>query len=123
MTGKTQKRTILIVDDDERLRQAFARVMQEAGWGVHDCADGRAALDWLATGHRPTVVLLDQDMPVLNGQQFLSAIRAESEYAGLRIIRMSGREWRDEKTPFLEKPFLLGALFAAIEDQMALKGT
>lgn len=65
---------ILIVDDDEALRHVFSALLRHSGYRVLEAADGVEALElW----HReaPALVLLDVDMPRLNGWQTLEKIR------------------------------------------------
>ena len=65
---------ILIVDDEPAIREVFAVALAGAGYAVATCPDGQAALDYLRD--RPVrLVLLDVDMPVLDGWATLAALR------------------------------------------------
>ena len=67
--------TILVVDDDDDIRQVLAMVLDEAGFRVVTAANGREALERLRGDPRPDVILLDLMMPEMDGYQF----RAEQQ--------------------------------------------
>ena len=66
---------VLVADDEALVRLAARRVLEQAGLQVIEAADGRAAVDALAAGDRVDLVLLDLDMPVMDGEQALGLIR------------------------------------------------
>jgi len=66
---------ILIVDDDEGIRESVRLAMEEEGYEVAEASDGRAALDFLQTSQERWLVLLDQLMPVLDGTDFLREVQ------------------------------------------------
>ncbi len=67
--------TVLIVDDDNALRQAIATTLSDLGHQPEQAADGESALAWLSR-HRADAVLLDLRMPGLDGMEVLRRIRA-----------------------------------------------
>ena len=67
--------TILIVDDDDALRQAIAMTLEDLGHQPAEAADGEAALAWLSR-HKADAVLLDLRMPGMGGMEVLARIRA-----------------------------------------------
>jgi CheY-like chemotaxis protein len=67
------QRTILIVDDDEDSRGALALVVEREGYQVFQAENGQQALDWIkAVPPPPGLILLDLEMPVMDGREFLS---------------------------------------------------
>jgi DNA-binding response OmpR family regulator len=72
----TQKKKVLIVDDDEFLLDMYAVKFKEAGFEVDIAQNGEAALEKVRTGN-PDVVLLDVVMPKMDGFDVLRAIRKE----------------------------------------------
>lgn len=68
--------TCLVVDDSRTVRRAARRMLQAHDFAVREAADGREALEACRAG-LPAAVLLDWNMPVLDGLDFLRAARAE----------------------------------------------
>lgn len=68
---------------------ALRQVFESAGHFVVSAANGLAALQALQMMSRPDLVLLDINMPLMNGDQFLDEIEALPELKGLRIVQMS----------------------------------
>ncbi len=66
---------VLVVEDDEPLRRAFARVLQRAGHEVLTAADGREATRWVSEAAGLDVVVSDIHMPELNGMELLRIVR------------------------------------------------
>jgi two-component system chemotaxis response regulator CheY len=69
-------RTCLVVDDSRVVRKVARRILEANGFLVEEAEDGQKALE---ACHRqlPDCVLLDWNMPVMNGLEFLQAVRAE----------------------------------------------
>lgn len=72
--GMSTAPKIWIVDDDDAVRLVFSRVLSDAGYAVTLCADGQEAVEKLRT-ESPSLILLDVDMPRLNGWQTLEELR------------------------------------------------
>ena len=71
-----QPRTCLVVDDSRVVRKVARRILESRGLVVEEAADGRLALDACRL-RMPDCVLLDWNMPVMSGIEFLHALRAE----------------------------------------------
>jgi two-component system, chemotaxis family, chemotaxis protein CheY len=67
------KKTCLIVDDSKVIRKVARHILEALDFDVSEAEDGRAALDACAA-ERPDVVLLDWNMPVMSGMDFLRAL-------------------------------------------------
>jgi CheY-like chemotaxis protein len=65
---------ILVAEADELLRQTLRDLFAEEGYTVLEAADGRQVLEMLRTSPQPLVVVLDQIMPALSGEEVLSAV-------------------------------------------------
>ena len=70
-------RTCLVVDDSRVVRKVARRILEAHGYTVAEAADGQQALDALSPVAMPDCVLLDWNMPVMNGLDFLKQLRAE----------------------------------------------
>jgi two-component system chemotaxis response regulator CheY len=69
-------KTCLIVDDSRVIRKVARRILEELGFEIIEAADGAEALAHCRAA-MPEAVLLDWNMPVMNGIEFLRALRAE----------------------------------------------
>ena len=69
-------RTCLVVDDSRVVRKVARRMLEASGFTVSEAEDGSKALD-ACRAALPDCVLLDWNMPVMNGIEFLKALRAE----------------------------------------------
>ncbi|WP_448203281.1 PAS domain-containing protein [Azospirillum sp. sgz302134] len=81
---------ILIIDDEQAMRELLARFLHREGFGVAVAADGRAGLE-LARKIRPRAVLLDVMMPHTDGWSVLSALKADPELADIPVFVVSAR--------------------------------
>jgi PAS domain S-box-containing protein len=113
--------TILVVDDEEGVRDVAERMLQEIGFCTITAEDGRQALDLLTRAEdRITGILLDLSMPRMGGQETLARLRATRP--DLPVVMMSGytqqvvAEQLGESTgstAFLQKPFVAEDLVTA----------
>ena len=80
----------LIVDDSRAVRMMMRRALSECGFDdFAEAGDGQEALDALESGSLPDVAFVDWNMPVMNGIEFLKALRAEPEGKGPNVIMCS----------------------------------
>jgi len=89
---------ILIIDDDEPIRQLVAVSLQDAGHTVRHAENGQQGLD-MAAGEVPGLIILDINMPVMDGTQVVKALRAQTATAKTPVIALSGMsapEMRDD---------------------------
>jgi CheY-like chemotaxis protein len=107
---------VLVVEDEADLRDTIAEALGDAGVGVAVASDGLDALERLAAGLSPAVILADLDMPRLGGEAFVKALRAEPRWSTIPVITMTGGVDRPDTkvSAHLEKPFDLGDLLAII---------
>ncbi|WP_207460569.1 response regulator [Azospirillum sp. SYSU D00513] len=83
--------TALVVDDDDTTRAIVRMTLEEDGWSVVEAPDGRAALERIAEAP-PAVILLDLNMPRMNGYAFLRELRANPDWRAIPVIIVSGGE-------------------------------
>jgi len=69
-------RTCLVVDDSRVVRKVSRRILEEIGFDVAEAADGVEALAWCRAA-MPSAILLDWNMPVMDGLEFLNQLRRE----------------------------------------------
>jgi CheY-like chemotaxis protein len=113
---------VLLVDDDEGIRDALSETLSEEGFSVVTAANGREAIHWLqAQRPQSCVVLLDLMMPVMDGAEFLRAKQADAALCKLPvvIVTAAGTAFRVDRTPdvkeTISKPIELPDLMAAID--------
>jgi CheY-like chemotaxis protein len=80
---------ILIVDDELEIRESLQLFLELDKFSVRTAAHGREALQLLEQGLEPSLVLLDLMMPVMNGVDFLAAIRADTRFSSLPVVVVS----------------------------------
>ena len=69
-------RTCLVVDDSRVIRKVARRILEDIGYEIAEAADGMEALAWCRAA-MPDAVLLDWNMPLMSGIEFLRRLRAE----------------------------------------------
>jgi chemosensory pili system protein ChpA (sensor histidine kinase/response regulator) len=116
--------TVLIVDDSLSMRHVLSMAVRKAGWNAVPARDGLEALEIIDRGTQPPdLVLLDVEMPRMDGFEFLSTVRARSKHAGLPIVMLTSRggaKHRDKAkslgvTDYMVKPFQEDALIRNID--------
>jgi len=81
-------RTILVVEDNERNRKLVRTILEFRGYEVVECDDGDPALE-LARRHRPALVLMDIQLPTVDGITALGRLRADPETAAIPVIAVT----------------------------------
>jgi two-component system, chemotaxis family, chemotaxis protein CheY len=121
MTSPSVHCPVLIVEDDEDLREMMAQLLTLEGYEAATVANGREALDYLHHTRTPNVILLDLMMPVMDGPAFAQALRDRQLGARIPIVVISA-DGNPQKaaavgaTGFLAKPFDIDALLAQVSD-------
>jgi chemotaxis protein histidine kinase CheA/ActR/RegA family two-component response regulator len=95
-SGAKVCRKILIADDSIYIRQSLHMTLSHEGFAVVEAVDGLQVLDQLAK-ESPDLLLLDIEMPNLNGYDVLSIIRSHQEFAALKIIMLTSRSSEKHK--------------------------
>ena len=115
----------LVVDDDQDTRDILRVVLEDAGYAVSEAADGVQALDALRASASPLVVVLDLDLPRLDGIGVLRAVADDAHLAGrnafvlLTAVAHQRYQAAEEvcatlSVPLILKPFELDALLEAL---------
>jgi CheY-like chemotaxis protein len=81
--------TILVVEDNDDVREMMTVALELEGHDVQAAANGRQALAQLENGLRPCVILLDLMMPVMNGWEFRSALKRDERFKDIPVIVIS----------------------------------
>lgn len=122
MAGKgtndvTQCNSILIVEDDEAIRECLKETLELEGYRIFAASNGRDALEMLHRIELPCLVLLDLMMPVMNGWEFLEAKRADVALAALPVVVVSAvadKAMDTHVAGIVKKPIELDLLFKVV---------
>ena len=81
-------KTILLVEDNERNRKLVRTILEFRGYEVIECEDGAPSLE-LARAHKPALVLMDIQLPTMDGITALGRLRADPETAGIPVVAVT----------------------------------
>jgi CheY-like chemotaxis protein len=113
---------LLIVDDNEQNRDMLSRRLQRRGFDVLLANDGRAAVE-MARAEKPDLILMDMNMPQLDGWEATRQIKAEPEVSSVPVIGLTAHALEGDRERALEagcteyhtKPVDFPKLMAQIE--------
>ena len=80
--------TILLVEDNERNRKLVRTILEFRGHEVIECEDGEPALE-LARAHKPALVLMDIQLPTMDGITALGRLRADPDTAAIPVVAVT----------------------------------
>jgi two-component system cell cycle response regulator len=80
---------VMIVDDDDKLRWILRAILEQEGYQVTEAESGNKCLDMLSQGEKPDVILLDVNMPGLNGWETCRKIKANIETRDIIVIMLT----------------------------------
>jgi two-component system chemotaxis response regulator CheY len=113
----------LIVDDSSAMRAYLKMILKSVGFEVRDARNGQEALAVLREGERPDVMLLDWNMPEMDGFETLRAVRAEVKWNDIRVMMVTTETEMAEMSRALEagadeyvmKPFTREVIFDKLQ--------
>ena len=122
------RRRVLVVDNEEADRELLLRLLQPLGFELRTAASGHDALDLLATGYRPDVILMDLAMPGIDGWETIRRLRLLKGGAALPVAIVSANAFdkgldHDVNVPaedFILKPLRHSELLDWLERRLAL---
>ena len=79
----------LVVDDSRAMRSILARLMTGLGFEVSQAGDGAEALSVIDGGVRPDVVLVDWNMPVMDGLTFIKTVRSRDDLRDISLMMVT----------------------------------
>ena len=113
--------TVLVVEDEEDLREMMREALELNGYSVATAEDGHQALERLATIKQLCLVLIDLLMPGMNGWDFFQELRRRSELDHVPVVVYSSVASRapDGVTRILQKPLTFGELLSTVREDCA----
>ena len=120
--------TILVIEDNKVIRDALTELLQTCGYGVAAVTNGEEAIAYLAEHASPCAILLDLEMPVMNGWEFRTWQQRHPDFAKIPVIIMSGAR-ESQYTyellgpeAYMGKPFQFDTLLHALHTKTPCKG-
>lgn len=92
----TTGRKVLIIDDDEFMRNGVCQSLKRDGWEVSEAGNGRIGLASLGQS-RPDVIMLDLMMPEMNGFEFLAEMRGKPEWRDIPVLVVTAKDLTAEE--------------------------
>jgi len=93
LNPRGSSRSLLLIEDDKTSREMVLRLLKKEPFDIETAENGRAALDYLAhASPLPAVILLDLLMPVMDGFQFLAALREREEWRAIPVIVLTAMD-------------------------------
>lgn len=115
--------TALVIDDSRAMRIMLSDSMRSMGFDVDEAEDGSAAIFRLDDGRPRDVALVDWNMPVMNGLEFIRAVRADSRFSSMRLLVITSETESEQvmmalaagADEYLMKPFTRETLMGKLE--------
>lgn len=113
--------TVLVVDDEEELREMMRDALELNGYTVVTAAHGEEALAKLGSIEHPCLVILDLLMPVMNGWDFLGKMRQDAQLASVPVVVHSSAP---DQAPagvarVIQKPLVFDRLLSIVREYCA----
>jgi two-component system, chemotaxis family, chemotaxis protein CheY len=112
----------LVIDDSRTVRAIISRILVDLGMEVVQAENGRVGLEQLRASPDVDLVLVDWNMPEMNGLEFIQAVRAKREYDSIRIMMVTTETEQDQvlralnagANEYMMKPFTREVLVAKL---------
>ncbi len=112
---------ILLVEDDDDIRESLIDLLQDRGYAVTAVTNGRDALARLTSGPAPCLIILDLMLPIMDGWEFRAQQTANPTWAEIPVVVLSGvpdaqqHALKLKAADFLGKPIDLDRLYRTVE--------
>lgn len=90
----------LVIDDSRAMRKVLSKILGDLGFSVVEAGNGQEALDRMQS-EAVDLALIDWNMPVMNGYEFLQAVRAQPNWADVRLMMVTTETGIEEMTKAL----------------------
>ena len=104
MNESSHLNRILVVEDDDANREFLRALLESESFCVVTARDGAEALEWLRGHSPPDLVLLDLEMPRMNGWEFLQAAERAALLRGTCVVVLTGRAQELRALDWISKP-------------------
>ena len=100
--GDKSKGLVMIVEDEPFFRKVMVRILESEGWRVFQAENGQVAFDHL-DDKKPSLILLDLLMPVMDGFEFLARLQESDKWQSTPVVVLTARELTAEEHARLNK--------------------
>jgi len=109
---------VLLVEDEPLTVEALASILEMEGYEIQAAYDGSTGLDMLRSAPPPCLVLLDLDLPIIDGREFLRIQKRDWRIANIPVIVITGSASpaAPEASAVLSKPVDVPTLLALMAD-------
>jgi two-component system chemotaxis response regulator CheY len=120
-TENHRTKNVMIVDDDNDIRDAISQILEYEGYNVLQASNGQEGIERLRQQDRPSLILLDLMMPVMNGWQFQSELQNQPDLSKIPVIILSADGNIQQKSEgigvagYLKKPIQLDTLLDTVK--------
>ncbi|RKZ52980.1 MAG: hybrid sensor histidine kinase/response regulator, partial [Candidatus Parabeggiatoa sp. nov. 2] len=94
--GEDSSGLIMLVDDDDVFRESLIPLIEKQGWRVFQAENGQVALEHL-DHKKPTLILLDLNMPVMDGFEFITRLQANEKWCSTPVVVLTARNLSSEE--------------------------
>ena len=120
---------VMVVDDSVSVRTVVTRLLQRQGWQVRSANDGVDAIEKLRD-YRPDIILLDVEMPRMNGYEFMNAFRSQANFEDIPVVMLTSRSAKKHREKarsvgvngYVVKPYEDEALLGLIKQLTMVDG-
>jgi Response regulators consisting of a CheY-like receiver domain and a winged-helix DNA-binding domain len=95
---------VLVVEDNDKSRKLFRDVLQVTGYSTLEATTGEDAVD-LAVAHTPALVLMDVQLPGIDGIEALHRLRCEQRTAAIPVLALTAQAMQGDRERFLAAGF------------------
>jgi len=95
---------VLVVEDNEKNMKLFRDVLQATGFATLEATTGEEAVE-LALAHRPALVLLDVQLPGIDGVEALARLRGDERTEAIPVLALTAQAMHGDRERFLEAGF------------------
>src|SRR5688572_10243732 len=88
-SASQRPKRVLIVEDDLEIQEALALMLRSEGYAVDVSDNGLSALEQLRAGIAPHAIVLDLNMPVMDGCQFRTELRRDARWTAIPVVAVS----------------------------------
>jgi len=95
---------VLVVEDNEKNMKLFRDVLQASGYRLLEATTGEQAMA-LAADHQPNLVLMDIQLPDIDGVEALGRLRADARTASIPVVALTAQAMHGDRERFLDAGF------------------